>query len=171
MQKQLENAYILGELGISYDMIKKFETFRKQGIKPRDLSSRLAYPYQDFLDLCLLIKEEKEDRKKYDRVGNTNLKIERVIFSDPATIVVWSDNTKTIVKTQNDEPFDTEKGLALAIIKRLYGNSGSYYDLFKKYCADQYEVLDKMKKTEEELKKSEVKTETKTVKKEEETKV
>lgn len=157
MQKQLENAYVVGELGISYDLIKKFETFRKQGVKPRDLSSRLAYPYQDFLDLCLLIKEEKEDRKKYNRVGNTNLKIERVIFSGPATIVVWSDNTKTIVKTQNDEPFDAEKGLALAIVKKLYGNSGSYYDLFKKYCAEQYKDLDETKEIEEETKEPETK--------------
>ena len=38
--------------------------------------------------------------------------ITKVIFNDPATIVFWSDNTKTVVKAQ-DEPFDPEKGFLL----------------------------------------------------------
>lgn len=41
----------------------------------------------------------------------------RVIFNDPATIVFWSDGTKTVVKAHN-EPFNQEKGLAMAIVKK-----------------------------------------------------
>ena len=40
-----------------------------------------------------------------------------VIFNDPATIVFWSDGTKTVVKAHN-EPFNPEKGLAMAIVKK-----------------------------------------------------
>lgn len=61
------------------------------------------------------------------------LSIVKVIFNDPATIVFWSDGTKTIVKTVNGDKFDHEKGLAMAIVKKSYGNGGSYYDELKKW--------------------------------------
>lgn len=47
--------------------------------------------------------------------------IERVIFNGPATIVFWSDNTKTVVKCMEGELFDEEKGIAMAVMKKLYG--------------------------------------------------
>ena len=59
-------------------------------------------------------------------------RIKNVIFNDPATIVFWSDNTKTVVKAQG-EPFDPEKGLAMAICKRTLGNEGNYYNEIKKW--------------------------------------
>lgn len=59
-------------------------------------------------------------------------RIKNVIFNDPATIVFWSDNTKTVVKAQ-DEPFDPEKGLAMAICKKALGNEGNYYNEIKKW--------------------------------------
>ena len=58
--------------------------------------------------------------------------IEKVIFNEPATIVFWSDKTKTIVKAENDT-FDPEKGLAMAIAKKALGNQGNYYNTFKKW--------------------------------------
>lgn len=60
-------------------------------------------------------------------------KIEKVIFNDPATIVFWADGTKTVVKTQGDDKFDPEKGLAMAISKKYFGNNGFYCDVFKKF--------------------------------------
>lgn len=60
-------------------------------------------------------------------------RIEKVIFNDPATIVLWSDGSKTVVKCEN-EKFDPEKGLAMAIAKKLLGgNQGYYYEVFKKW--------------------------------------
>ena len=53
--------------------------------------------------------------------------IKHVIFNDPATIVFWIDGSKTVVKAVN-EPFDPEKGLAMAIAKRVLGNQGNYYN-------------------------------------------
>ena len=58
--------------------------------------------------------------------------ITNVIFNEPATVVCWSDNTKTIVKAI-DEPFDEEKGLAMAIAKKALGNRGNYYNHIKKW--------------------------------------
>lgn len=44
--------------------------------------------------------------------------IRKVIFSCPATIVLWNDGTKTVVKSGDYDVFDPEKGLAMAIAKR-----------------------------------------------------
>ena len=66
-------------------------------------------------------------------------RIKKVVFNDPATIVFWNDGTKTIVKAE-DEPFDPEKGLAMAIAKKHFGNEGYYYDIFKKWIPKE-EVL------------------------------
>lgn len=62
--------------------------------------------------------------------------IKQVIFNDPATIVIWADNTKTVVKCQNGEPYDPEKGLAMAITKRVLGNKGNYFDEIKKWTKE-----------------------------------
>ena len=59
--------------------------------------------------------------------------IKNVIFNDPATIVFWEDGTKTVVKCQDGDEFDPEKGLAMAIVKKAYGNKGSYCNKLKKW--------------------------------------
>lgn len=65
--------------------------------------------------------------------------IKKVIFNDPATIVIWADGEKTVVKCQNGEPYDPEKGLAMAITKRALGNKGNYFDEIKKWTKE-YDV-------------------------------
>ena len=59
--------------------------------------------------------------------------ITNVIFNPPATIVFWSDHTKTVVKCDYDqEPYDPEKGIAMAIAKKTIGNNKyEYYNIFK----------------------------------------
>lgn len=65
--------------------------------------------------------------------------IKNVIFNDPATIVFWTDGTKTVVKCQEDDEFDPEKGLTMAIAKKVYGNKGSYCNVIKKWCEPYHE--------------------------------
>ena len=59
--------------------------------------------------------------------------IKQVTFNDPATVVIWSDDRKTVVKCQEGDTFDKEKGLAMAICKRLYGNESNFNNLIKKW--------------------------------------
>ena len=83
-------------------------------------------------------KEAKKPVDSFETKQSTNrrVKIRDVIFSDPATIVFWDDNTKTVVKTRGGEKYDKEKGLAMAIIKKITGNAGNYYEIFKEWCGD-----------------------------------
>lgn len=66
-----------------------------------------------------------------------NLHITNVIFNDPATIVFWSDDTKTVVKTRGNDKFDPEKGLAMAISKKHMGNEDGWYKKFKKWLPEE----------------------------------
>lgn len=70
--------------------------------------------------------------------GQTIPEIEDVIFNEPATIVFWNDGTKTVVKAQDDDVFDPEKGLAMAIAKKAFGNEGNYCNKLKTWL-DIYE--------------------------------
>lgn len=68
--------------------------------------------------------------------SNNIPKIKKVIFNDPATIVIFEDGTKTIVKVGEGEKYDPEKGLAMALAKRVFGTNkakSNYYDIFKKW--------------------------------------
>lgn len=61
--------------------------------------------------------------------------IKDVIFNDPATIVLWKDGTKTVVKCQKEtgDTYNKELGLAMCIIKKCCGNKGNYNDVFNKW--------------------------------------
>lgn len=88
-----------------------------------------------------LIKDERT-KNIYKRMVNSMYganpyyrpEIKNVIFNDPATIVFWADGTKTVVKCQEGDIFDPEKGLTMAIAKKVYGNKGSYCNVIKKWC-------------------------------------
>lgn len=71
----------------------------------------------------------------------STMAIKNVIFHDPATIVYWMDGSKTVVKCQSGDIFDPEKGLAMAIAKRVYGDNGRYCELFKKWIPDSDEEI------------------------------
>lgn len=59
--------------------------------------------------------------------------IDRVIFNDPATIVIWADGTKTVVKCQPGDEYNKETGLAMCIAKKYLGNKGNFNEVFKKF--------------------------------------
>lgn len=70
--------------------------------------------------------------------------IRQVIFNPPATIVIWRDGSKTVVKCGENDIFDPEKGLAMAISKHAFGNNRDYYEIFAKWVG-KYEYQQKKK--------------------------
>jgi len=57
------------------------------------------------------------------------IKIRKVIFSGPATIVFWNDGSKTVTKCAKDDDFNYELGIAMCMLKKIFGES---YKDFKK---------------------------------------
>ena len=91
------------------------------------------------IDISGLIKAANTIKKGFENMFGTlrNIEIVKVIFNEPATIIIWDDGTKTVVKAQKGEVFDKEKGLAMAICKKAFGNNGNYYNEFKKWIPEE----------------------------------
>lgn len=73
----------------------------------------------------------------------TNFEVHKIIFNYPATIVIWKDGTKTVVKCSENDFFDREKGVALCFMKKALGNKGSYYNVMKDWkvvCDDPFDI-------------------------------
>lgn len=64
----------------------------------------------------------KRELSNEEKMNPANIK--KVIFNRPATIVIYSDDTKMVVKC-NDEDFDEEKGLAMIFMNLAFGNNRS----------------------------------------------
>lgn len=94
----------------------------------------ITMPRQSGRTTSLKKLEETMNKIKFNRVNDISIK--NVIFNDPATIIFWNDGTKTVVKAENEE-FDPEKGLAMAISKKVLGNKGNYYETFKKWLPEE----------------------------------
>ena len=94
-----------------------------------DMNRKLGLPQTDY---CC---QSTERAKKNDLVlfGMCRVSIRKVIFNDPATIVFWSDDTKTVVKGATEDTYDMEKGLAMAIVKKMAGNDNRFHKVFKQY--------------------------------------
>lgn len=63
----------------------------------------------------------------YGLYGVRGMGVKKVIFNAPATIVLWNDRTKTVVKCSENDIFDPEKGLAFCFLKKLLGDR--YYKI------------------------------------------
>jgi len=63
--------------------------------------------------------KEKEEVK--------SIAIKHVIFDGPATIVFWDDGTKTVVKCTDDDSYSYDVGIAMATLKKIFGENYSTY--------------------------------------------
>lgn len=97
----------------------------------------------------MYVKKEDKDMRRRNLcigympggpVGNSQDLIEDVIFSGPCTIVKWKDGDKTIVRCQEGEDFDKEKGLAMCIVKKFLGTNNTrsnFNDIFEKWIPNE----------------------------------
>ena len=127
-------SYYSNELKVRYERFD-YQTRSKKG-------RRFTFTKQAWDDInhtIDVVEKELIEHFNLKKVNSSSLQeIKKVIFNDPATIVFWEDGTKTVVKAQ-DEEFDPEKGLAMAISKKALGNQGSYYNVFKKWVREEAE--------------------------------
>ena len=95
-------------------------------------------------DIRIVTNDEIEYPDRAEMIDSTYLEgrefpdlIKKVIFSGPCTIVIWQDDSKTIVKCKKGEQFDPEKGIAMAIMKKLFMGSSTRMSKFIKKCLDE----------------------------------
>lgn len=126
---------------------EEVEHYLINGLKKKFALNNCVTIKRDSLDSLLYANHYLEEKEKnimptksfyenlYINPSFTIPNIKKVIFNDPVTVVIWENGTKTIVRAEN-EPFDPEKGLAMAICKKALGTNKSksnYYDIFKKW--------------------------------------
>lgn len=152
---------IFKDLGIKEDNMNRSladKKFKKVTIECEDGSTyagKVAHicgsPYR-FNNLCVEAVIEDKPIAAYG--------IENVIFQNPATIVFWSDGTKTVVncmdnaedkkkivdgkeviirKPRKCDTYSKEAGLAMAIAKKWAGNNGNYNNIFRKFIPEMAE--------------------------------
>ncbi len=63
--------------------------------------------------------------------------VKDVIFNPPATIVLWDDGTKTVVKCNETDTYDERIGLLMCIVKKAFGNTGKFNDVLNRYCPEE----------------------------------
>lgn len=144
-------SYVDTDVAALYIKINALQdrVFEELGYKKHVTDKLDALRYAEELEKFFLKEEETMPVKKssinYNKLyikGNlfvpNNPEIKNVIFSGPCTIVQWSDGDKTVVKCENED-FDKEKGLAMAICKKFLGTNKSksnYNDIFKKWIKE-----------------------------------
>lgn len=71
----------------------------------------------------------------------TPVKPTKILIQGTATIIWWSDGTKTVVKCQKGDKMDPEKGIAMCVMKKFMGTNktGSNYLDFAKPAIAEYE--------------------------------
>ena len=94
--------------------------------------------YRDVLDLfCHANFTNEKEKENKGMTTNRNKAyipaIKKVIFNNPATIVIWNDGTKTTVKCSERDEYSEEVGLAMCISKKALGNKGNFNEVFKKH--------------------------------------
>lgn len=73
------------------------------------------------------------------------LQPKKIIFNGPATIVMWNDGTKTVVKQSKFDDYDYEKSFAMCVVKKVFGDQ---YNAIRKMVVKSYkdtitETIDK----------------------------
>lgn len=66
--------------------------------------------------------------------------IKKVHFNDPATVVIWEDGTKTVVKCGEEDIYDPQTGLLMCIAKKAYGNKGKFNDILREWVSEEQEI-------------------------------
>lgn len=101
----------------------------------RNMSTKISVDEHAYMNLDVDVNlTNLPERFSYDdiaealnRAFNPNifgksLTTKKIIYNGPATIILWTDGTKTVIKCKEGDPYSPEAGFALAVLKRLTGN-------------------------------------------------
>lgn len=92
---------------ISKEELDKYLVFRRS-------FHNVVAPTEEHTETQLYITTMEEYRKNFYKQM-----VDKVIFDDRNTIILWKDNTKTIAKCNENDEYDKEKGILYAILKKV----------------------------------------------------
>lgn len=120
------SQHFLHEMGISDTMDRSGwlkDTPKPQGIYFTEPLLELTKEEENYMLKDILVARDLASSFTFNDTVFIKAKPVKVIFNNPATIIIWDDGTKTIVKKQKGDRYDKEKGLALCYMKKALGNT------------------------------------------------
>jgi hypothetical protein len=60
-----------------------------------------------------------------NNMSRKSVEVKKVIYSGPCTIVIWADDSKTIVRCQDGDTHSKEVGLLMCLAKKVWGTNTS----------------------------------------------
>lgn len=146
------------ELGEWYDIFTKESGGYSSPVKVvKEHSSTYLYNcsmYKEIIaakPVCFYAKIDKtKPSVTIDSNKNKDGFIDQVWFNPVkgTTVVRWIDGSKTMVRCQEGEIFDKEKGLALCYMKRTLDNKSSFNEILKKWCPVEVEETEEVEEIE-----------------------
>ena len=113
------------------------ENLKKMGIILTEINQEpySATEIKAYIDYenCIRFLEKKGTAKEPIKIKYPakKPKPKKVIFSGPATTILWMDGTKTTVKCSDEDVWEDEVGIAMCYLKKLLGNKGNYNNIFR----------------------------------------
>ena len=123
--------------GICFDTLEK--TLRKMGIFLTEIHQD---SYNDYAEITCRVNPidwyislDEKDTNKYWGIPAMKKDVKphpkKVIFSGPATTILWTDGTKTTVRCSSEDVWEDEVGIAMCYLKKMLGNKGNYNNIFR----------------------------------------
>ena len=92
-------------------------------VELKDVSSaKMCYSGVVEINLEGLIRVQDYSTPKAP-IKRKSLAVKKVIYNPPATIILWNDGTKTVVKCDPRDEYDPKYGFALCYMKKALGNT------------------------------------------------
>lgn len=76
------------------------------------------------------------DMNGEDTMKTVDLRVKNIIHNGPCTIVLWMDNTKTIVKLKPGDTYDPHAAFCIAVAKKMYGNNSKISKIVDQFSKD-----------------------------------
>lgn len=102
------------------------------GFDMMDSNGNIVVSYKD-----PLFDKSKSKLSREEKLNPSNIK--KIIFNPPATIVIFKDDTKVVVKAYNEE-FDEEKGFLMAMAKVMFESRTEFNRVIDKGIENSYKT-------------------------------
>lgn len=113
--------------GIAYELVVTDRIPHKPSYSKHKIDPSPVKHNKEYSDNDMKVTRDAWDSFMY---GEKRLEIKKVVCNGPATIILWSDGTKTIAKCDKDDALDYEKGILYAALKKL-SNKEEYNNILR----------------------------------------